>query len=100
MKELDLKNVEVFLRRHGSSGARVLSALGKQSHLIRALETEVGKALLEDSVNRMDVLLLKIINEESNEKDRAEYRVLKDLTSRWASKITAYFTNLNKVGGK
>ena len=62
-------------------GAKILSALGKKHVLVRALETELGKTLLSDAMERMDSLLVKIIHEDSTDAERAEYRVLKEFNT-------------------
>lgn len=96
---LNLNQVKTILQKHGTRGARLLSSLGQQHELVRALETDIGKTLLEDAVAKMDSLLLMIIDETADETHKAEYRVLRAITSRWAAKIDAYLKTISKIGG-
>lgn len=95
---LKLNEAVQLVKKHRSRSGRLLSYLGEKHALIVALDTKIGGELLEDAVARMDALLLKIINESAGDIERAEYRVLRDITTRWASKIDAYFKTLTKIG--
>ena len=87
--KVDQKKVEQ-LAKQGQRGARVMSMLGKSGILIRVLKTEIGYTLLKDLAEEMDRILVKIINEDSNDKERAEYRVYKRILDSWSKQIDNY----------
>lgn len=79
---------------------KILSELSKQGKLVDAFNTEVGQEILKDAIAHADTLLSKIINEDADEKDKAEYRVYRRLINKWGTKVENYISNLNKaVGG-
>ena len=84
------------LRRQGKKGQRMIAILGESEELARVFSTEIGKYLLEDAIENMDRLLVKIINEDADEKDRAEYRAYKGIIDRWSARVDAYIKQLNK----
>ena len=86
-----------FLDRNGKAGARVLSILGKTQSFCNAIQTPIGQEILGEVVNRLEHLLEKIIAEKSTPEDRAEYRVLKSLSMKWAEKINKHQIALEKL---
>lgn len=80
----------------GKRGARILSLMGRIEPLPRAFNTEIGKAILTDILNDTDVLLVRIIEEEADEKELAEYRVYRRILTRWSTKINAYIKTLEE----
>lgn len=101
MHDVTLSDIEAFLKKEGKHGERVLATLGKNSQFLNAISTPLGQELLKDSVARLEVLLEKIVNEQAEPKELAEYRVLRDLIYTWAERITKYVADLNKIkGGK
>lgn len=68
----------------------ILKAIKLHSGLVDALETSVGKEILDESVKRMEELLKKIIEEEATSEDKAEFRVLRKIADKWAHKINRY----------
>ena len=47
----------------------------------------------------MEAKLELIINETATDKDKAEYRVLKQIAMTWSDKINDYLRNIEKVKG-
>lgn len=86
VKEIGAKRTSLFL-----------SSLAKQSKLIEVLDTDFGKEIMNEAIERVDFLLRRIIDEKSTEEDRAEFRVLKTILNRWCDKILAYKAGIEKI---
>ena len=97
MDNLTPNDIERFVAKEGKKAQRTLSILGKNEQLLKAINTPIGRELLNDAVVNIDRLLEKIINEDADEKDRADYRALRTLTLKWTEKIHAYQDALHKV---
>ena len=83
MEEISLKfsadEIVQYLNRFGRRGQRVLSDLGKLVPFIESVyNTEVGRGILMDDINRFSELYEKVINLEANEEEKAEYRYLRN----------------------
>ena len=89
---LTLQQVEEFLIKAGKKGADTLSILGRLSKTIsEVLHTDVGIEIMYTDIQRMDMLLMKIVNETSTEMERAEFRYLKNVRIPWvADKLKKY----------
>ncbi len=96
--KLDVEKVKKLYDKVGKDRfEKFISMLGKQSKLSEALNSQIGKELLNEAVNRSEALLIKIINEEATEVERADFRALKTILNNWAGKIATYIENLNRV---
>ena len=96
-----LMDMENYIARHGKKGkemvSRLLSALGKDEQFLNAFNSPVGSELLSDLVEIMETRLDKIIDETAEEKDKAEFRVAKELATRWVGKINEYNRHLKQL---
>ena len=90
-------DIERFVAKEGKKAQRTLSILGKNEQLLKAIQTPIGQELLSDALSSIDHLLEKIIDEKADDKDRADYRALRTLTTRWTEKIKTYQEALHKV---
>lgn len=99
---LNRNEVHRLLENKGKRGLELLSLLGKQGEFVDALDSPIGKALLKDLLNLTEDNLRKIINEDADDKVRAEYRVGKQLLMVWTERISVYEKNLQTAlkGGK
>jgi len=95
----NLNNIELvkaILSKYGHrKGNRIIAEFSRQSKFVDALASDVGQLLLKDSIDKMDSILTKIINEEADERDRAEYRVLKSILDVWCHRVDTYTKTLN-----
>jgi DNA-binding PadR family transcriptional regulator len=95
-----LKDFQEYINKVGRAQAnKVIEILGEQNQFYEAFNTPIGRELLKDAVNRVDELNRKIWKEEESDMERAEFRVLKQLISRWSKKIDAYVKNLEVIKG-
>ena len=76
---------------------QMMSYLGKRAPFVQALKTPIGKELLDDIIKMMQLRLDKIIEEKANSKDLAEYRVLKELSTKWVDRINKYQEGKEKL---
>jgi hypothetical protein len=93
-----LKDFQEYVNKVGRAKAnKVIEILGEQNTFYESFNTEIGRELLKDAVNRVDELMKKIWDEKDEEKDRAEFRVLKHIIAQWSKKIDAYVKNLGVI---
>ena len=91
------QQIEKFLQTHREKAAKVITVLAKRAKFKAAIETEVGQELLLDALASMEELLDKIIMERATKEDKADYRALRKIMTRWQDKIAAYNKALYKV---
>ncbi len=83
-----------FLNRTGTTGRRTLSFLGKNKGVIDALETEVGKEILEFMAVRHEELMAKVLDGGASAEESAERKALQGLIEKFADKINKYYKAL------
>lgn len=89
--DFSVQEVERFLStRKKKEGERVFKALGKTQGFFQAINTPLGQEILSSVVERMEIILERIINEEADAKEKAEFRVLRNITSEWSDKINTF----------
>ena len=91
------QQLEKFLNTHGQKAAKVVSVLAKRSKFKTAVETDIGQELLIDALASMEELLESIIMEKATAKDKATFRALRMITTKWIDKIAAYNREVYKV---
>lgn len=77
----------------------LIQSLGKGAKFLNAFESAVGQELLKDATERMQRILLLVIDLKAEEKDLAEYRALRDITKKWLGKVAKYQEDMKKLGG-
>ena len=75
-----------FLELYGNQGLKVTSLVGRFKGFKDAVESEVGKEILEDLMKKIEMLLPKIIDLSASKNEYAEYRVMLSLMERWTKK--------------
>ena len=96
--EITPQVIEDYVKRHNAkSCTRIMSVLGKKQPFYQAIRTEIGRELLKDMIMKLEQLLEKAINDDITEKEKAEYRVLKELSETWAIRIHAYLQKVHKL---
>jgi len=96
-RDVTPSELERFISRDKGKAKRILSVLAKNQQFLNAIKSPVGQELLTEAIHRMESLLEKIVNEDSNEKDRAEYRCLRDITTQWAEKISNHQKAIEEI---
>ena len=93
-----LEDMERYTNKHGPKKlGKLFSVLGKDIQFIKAWESPAGKEIMGHLINLTEESLEKIINEQADEKTRAEYRVCKDLLKYFEDRINTYEKNTNQL---
>lgn len=98
-----IKQVEEYLEKYKKRGADSLELLGKYHPFVEAMNSELGRALLLDDVDRHDKLLVKIYNEDNvTPQDLAEFRYLKKRIKLVSDRFEKYIQLAEEVksGGR
>ena len=95
--EIDQIKLQQYITKNPKQGARVLSQLGKNHQFVNAISDPVGQDIMRDAINQMEGLLEKIVNEESTDAERAEYRAYRRILDRWTERINRYKTMVDEV---
>lgn len=91
--DINLNDLEKFSAKFGKNRLNaVLKVLGKGTIFIQAMETEIGKELLNESVERLVELLESIADDpDCNRKLKIEYQILRGICRRWAARIMNFY---------
>lgn len=88
----------IFLDRQKKSGMRTIDSLRSVIENIDInFNHPVGRELLKDDIDRFELLLSKIVKEESTEFDRAEFRVIKSRLAKISQRMDTYLAGLKKI---
>ena len=76
---VNLEEIQRYLLQSRKRGVAIVSTLGKLAPFLNAvLNTEVGREILKDDILRAEELMMKVYREEATEKEKAEFRYLRD----------------------
>lgn len=89
-QEITLEQIDKFLAVHGNKGIKVLSLVGQLRTFKEAINSGIGRELLNDLMVKMELLLPKIIELSASKNELAEYRVMKSLMDKWSKKIILF----------
>ena len=90
---IQLTDLENFAEKHGKKNLKaILKTLGHGTIFIQVMETEVGKEILKESVDRLLELFERIAEDPfCDDKLKIEYIYLKKLCFRWSIKIMNFY---------
>lgn len=99
MKKGDINKqvIDNFVANNGERANKILTILGKNQPFIDAITSEIGQELMKDAVIMTEDILMKIADEKASELERAEYRALRKIISRWTERINLHTKMLNEV---
>ena len=95
--EITPTQLENFLRKYKKPAVKVLEILGRNQPFYHAVHTPIGKELLKNLMDRLDVLSEKLVSGEMSAEERAEYQVCRTMLQDWSQKITKYQQLANKI---
>ena len=96
-----IADIERFRERHGPRRtSHLLSMLGKRQPLFDAMHSDIGQALFKDTVDELDNLFNKILNDDHTREDTMKYKILKSLIEQWALKLNTYLKRKAELTGK
>ena len=97
---ISIEEMVDFLDSQKKRGSRLLQSLEKVIPNIEAtFQTKIGQELLKDDLERYDLLLVKLINEEADAEEKAEIRVLKRRLAMLTARIGIFMEGLKKARG-
>lgn len=89
--------IETYLRQMGQRGFRTFSKLGKLQPFVEAMQTELGRTILNDFIARYDALLLRLPLPEVTADEKAEFRVLERYLEEYSKRIYEYNTRMSEI---
>lgn len=92
-----LAQVESFIKKHGTRANSTLTILGRLDKFVMAYNTDIGKELLQEDIDRHEALLFKLADGAATEDERVELKYLRNRMLRVSEKITAYIASMKKV---
>lgn len=94
-----LNELERYLTLTGKRGSLAISTLGRlDSYIENVLNSEVGREILKDDVERIEDLLMKTYRGDVTELEKAELRYLRDVRiPKILTKLRNYLEKINEV---
>lgn len=96
-EEITPAAIAKFLEVHGKRGMKTLSILGRTKDTYNFVSSDIGRELLGDTMNQMEILLEKIIDMTAKEEEKIEYRVLSKFFKTLTNKVGLYLENQRKI---
>jgi hypothetical protein len=72
---------------------RIIDNLNQNTAFVKALDSEVGRELLEEVKDNIVKSVQKIMSMEHDEKDLIAYQVWREIGDAWAAKIESFEKN-------
>jgi hypothetical protein len=95
---VNVDEIEKYLQIVKGRGSHTLSMLGKlNEHFEYVYRSELGKELLKKYITRLEELLILIYNEQANEHQWAEFRVIKSMMNDEIKRIQVYLRKVNEI---
>ena len=89
--------VESYLAKMRKRGERTLSLLGQNQEFITAMNTPVGKEILNDLIREHEILLDRIASLDATEEEKMQYKVVRKMLLVWSSKIAAFENRIQEI---
>ena len=95
---VDEKTIELYARANGGLKAqKMINVLSKTHGFVSAFKDKVGQEVLLDALQRSEEILDKIVEEKATEEERAEFRALKKIISKWQKIWAVHNEALSKL---
>jgi hypothetical protein len=72
------------------NGKMTLSVLGHFQPFVEAVDTEIGKELLQDAINLHEMLLMKVADLTATPEETMEYKAVRKIIRAWSERIARY----------
>lgn len=100
MDNITKEGIREYVDRHGRRGQMVIDAVSKVLPTLQMIfDTEVGREILKEDIERCEILLVKIVNFDATDEDKIEFRYLRDRIIGLGKKLEVFFNYLKDVGG-
>jgi cytidylate kinase len=95
-----MQDIVNFFERQKKRGIKTVEALKEVVDNIDVnFNTQVGREVMIDDINRYEMLLTKVIKEEANDNDRAEMRVILSRLGKINRRLDTFTKSLKSIGG-
>ena len=92
------ENIRDYISKHGRKGAMTVDGLSKLlPSLQMTFETELGREILNDDIERHEFLLIKIVEMNATDEDKIEFRYLRDRIISLGKKLELFFNYLKNI---
>jgi methionyl-tRNA synthetase len=95
---IDQRELELYARANsGAKAQKMINVLQKTHGFIEAFENPIGQEVLLDALQISEAILDKIVEETATDAERAEFRALKKIISRWQDISNKHNETLNEL---
>jgi hypothetical protein len=91
-ENITVEQLAAMLKRKG--GSRTLSVLGHFQPFVDAINSTIGKELLQDAINIHDALLTKVAELNATPEETMEYKAIRKIIYSWSERIARYEKSL------
>ncbi len=84
-------------RRRNEEIKGILAYLHKNADFREAIESGIGRELLREGLERLEVLHTQMLEHPLETEERVEFDFLMKITQRWSRRIKGYLTVVNKI---
>lgn len=92
--------VRDYVSKHGRRGQMIVDAISKILPTIQVIfDTEVGREILKEDIERCEMLLEKLIEFDATDEDKVEFRYLRDRIIRLGKKLELFFNYIKDIQG-
>ncbi len=87
-----------YMNRSRMRGQNTLTFLAKNAAFMQAIDSPIGMELLKDLAARHTLLLEKVASLDSQDRDKIELQVVREIMELWSMRITKYLAGLDGIG--
>jgi hypothetical protein len=96
--DFTIEEVVNFFRKNRVAGSKSLEQLEKVSKNISVnFNTDIGREILLDDINKFNELLEKIIREEETPQEKAEFRVIRGRLDKLNQRLNVFLKSIGKI---
>lgn len=100
-EKLSLDAIQEYLQKMGKRGEATLKIIERSYPYIRSVvETDIGKDLLTEDINRHEELLFKVAEAKASPEDMAEFMYIRKRLIKLTEKLYMYDRATTEVAGK
>lgn len=100
MDNITKDGVRDYVSKHGRRGQMIVDAISKILPTIQVIfDTEVGREILKEDIERCEMLLEKLIEFDATDEDKVEFRYLRDRIIRLGKKLELFFNYIKDIQG-
>jgi hypothetical protein len=87
-----------YVAKHGRRGQMIVDGISKILPTIQIIfDTDVGKEILKEDIEKCELLLEKLIDLDATDEDKVEFRYLRDRIIRLGKKLEMFFNYIKDI---